>query len=86
MIFTVFQYISFLEEETSGHSTELAKKSTEDDTSSDNNDETNNDDDALNDNFSFNFNAVYLKTHPFPSNKEDYNSVFQKINIPPPKI
>jgi hypothetical protein len=86
MIFTVFQYISFLEEETNGHTTELAKKSSEDDTSGDDNDETNDEDDALNNYFSFNFNAVYIKTHPFLSNKEDYNSVFQKINIPPPKI
>lgn len=84
MIFTVFQYISFLEEETSGHNTELAKKSSEDDTSGDDNDETDTDD-ALNEYFNFNINTIYSNSPIFPTNKDDYNSFFQKINIPPPK-
>ena len=86
MIFTVVQYFPFLEEETISHTNELAKKSVEDDYSGDDNDETDNNDDALSQHFNFNFDDVYSKTHPFPSNKDDYNSFFQKINIPPPKI
>jgi len=85
MVFTIFQYIPFLEEETANHTTELAKKSNEDDTSGDDNDETNTEGDAITEYFDFNFNTIYSQTHPFPSNKDDYNSFFQKINIPPPR-
>ena len=86
MLFTVFQYIPILEEETQGHSTELAKKANEDDSSSNDDVETDSDvDDALNSFFIFNFNTVDSKSDLRATTKKDYNSFFQKINIPPPK-
>jgi hypothetical protein len=85
MIFSIFQYIPFLQDETIGPNNELAKKTCEDDTSGDDGDETKTEGDAINEFFNINFNAIYSVTHPFPSNKDDYNSFFQKINIPPPK-
>lgn len=86
MIYTVFQYVPILEEEAQSHGTELAKKSTEDDTSGNDGDETDSDgDDAIYDHLNFNFTKFYSKVHSFSSFKYDYNSFFQKINIPPPK-
>lgn len=85
MIFSIFQYIPFLEDETIVQNTELAKKTCEDDSSGDDSNETNAEDDAINESFDFNFNTTYSQTHVFPSNKDHYNSFFQKINIPPPK-
>lgn len=85
MIYTVFQYMPILEEDVEYQTTELAKKSCEDDHSGDENDESDVDD-ALNIFFQFNFANSYFKTHPRSVNKEDYSSFFQKITIPPPKI
>ena len=86
MLFTVFQYLPVLEEEAQGNTTELAKKSTEDDCSGDDNDETDSDsDDALNNHFNYNIANNYSKSHSYPFKNEHYNSFFQKINIPPPK-
>ncbi|MBL7911919.1 MAG: hypothetical protein JNJ41_12750 [Bacteroidia bacterium] len=85
MLYTIFQYIPILEEEVPHNNTELAKKGTEDDTSG-NDDETDSDaDDAINHYVNFNFTDLYSKTNSYTSNKDDYNSFFQKINIPPPK-
>ena len=85
MIVTIFQYIPFLEEDSIVHNSELAKKTCEDDTSGDDSDEKDAEEEALNGCFIFNINAFYSKTHTFPSNKDNYNPFFKKINIPPPK-
>lgn len=86
MIYTVFQYVPILEEEVPHNNTELAKKGTEDDTSGNGSDETDADgDDAIYDHFNFGLTDLYSKTHTYPTNKENYTSFFQKINIPPPK-
>lgn len=85
MIVTIFQYIPFLEEDSIVQNSELAKKTCEDKNSGDDGDEKDAEKEALNDCFNFNFNAFYSKTHPFPSNKYNYNSFFKKINVPPPK-
>ncbi|MBA2612091.1 MAG: hypothetical protein H0U95_08975 [Bacteroidetes bacterium] len=87
MLFTVIQYIPVLEEETQNHNTELAKKSTEDDSTGSDSDETDNDgDDAIHHFLNYDFTALVSQTLLFAYNKDDYNSFFQKINIPPPKI
>lgn len=86
MLFTVFQYIPILEEETQTHSTELAKKGNESDgTDGDNAEQDTDVDDAVNAFFDFNFSVTDSGTQFRSSKKEDYNSFFQKINIPPPK-
>jgi hypothetical protein len=86
MIFTVFQYITILEEEVSHNNSELAKKGTEDDTSGNGSDETDLDgDDAIYDLFNYDLNDLYSDTHPYQTNKKSYSSFFQKTNIPPPK-
>ncbi len=86
MLFTVFQYIPILEEETRAHSTELAKKAGEDDSNGNDDVESDSDvDDALNSSFIFNFNMLSSKTTLRATTKKDYNSFFQKITIPPPK-
>ena len=86
MIFTLFQYIPILEEEAKGHNTELAKKSPENDSSGNDGDELDTDGDhAIYYHLNFDFTDLYAKKHIFYSYKNDYNSFFQKINIPPPK-
>lgn len=87
MLITVFQFLPSLQEETQTDSTELAQKSCEDDNSENDNTETDSDtDDVLNNHFIFCFINLHPKNNPLPSKQEDYNSFFQKINIPPPKV
>jgi len=92
MIFTVFQYLPFLEEETPGHRTELTKKSKEsnapDTDGGDDDDDSSNDDDLKTDlilslvnTYSFNRAAkdnFYIKAML-------YQSLVENINTPPPK-
>ena len=87
MIFTVFQYVSVLEEDAQNHSTELAKKGSENDTSSNDGDESDGDsNDAIYHSLNFYFKELNSKTCSYPSNKDSYFSFFRKITIPPPKV
>ncbi len=86
MLYTIFQYIPILEEEVPHNNTELAKKGSEDDASGNDGDEKDSyGDDAINHYMNFNFTHLYSHSNSYPCNKDDYNSFFQKINIPPPK-
>ncbi|MEO6304691.1 MAG: hypothetical protein ABIP51_16135 [Bacteroidia bacterium] len=87
MLFTVFQYIPILEEETQNHNTELAKKGSEDDTSGNDGDESDSDsDDAIFHSLNFSFTDLYSNTCAYSIKRDNYKSFFQKINTPPPKV
>lgn len=92
MIFTVFQYVPILEEESPSHRVELAKKMNQDDTDGGNNGDTDDDcDDDDSEDFFLDWNqaqeAFYtqLQTSYF-QNVSHYEHLLGKKHSPPPKV
>jgi hypothetical protein len=93
MIFTVFQYIPILEEETSGHRVELAKKAkgghlTDGDPDPD--EDCDEDNDAEKE-YSYFYTSSYTTFRPvkktrIPAGNALYKYLLEHIDTPPPKI
>lgn len=92
MLFTVFQYLPFLEEETPGHRTELTKKAKESDTP-DTDDGDGDDDSSDDDDLKTDLIFSLINTYSFNKAAKDnfyikallYQSLVKNINTPPPK-
>ncbi len=83
MVFTVFQYLPSIEEETQ---TELTSKSSQDDTDGDENSETDTEiTKALHSDFNIHLSRIRSDKSMFAIVKNHYSLFFKKINIPPPK-
>ena len=83
MVFTVFQYLPIIEEETQ---TELASKSSQDDTDGDENSEIDTDDTkAMQSPFNICLYRILTDKLMFARVNTHYSSFFKKINTPPPK-
>jgi len=97
MLFTVFQYIPILEEETHAHKVELAKKAKTNDLGSgdgsdaDTDADTDSDDDDSEQEFNYlasSFSASFYMHHTihFSSGNDLYKYLIESKDTPPPKI
>ncbi|WP_317896786.1 hypothetical protein [Aurantibacillus circumpalustris] len=94
MLFTVFQYVPILEEETPGHRVELTKKAKQNDLEGGDSDCTgddmDNDDDSQEDyNYYFyeNFGSFQTLTKPFYTSTDSfYKYLLEQKDTPPPKV
>jgi hypothetical protein len=94
MLFTVFQYVPILEEETPGHRVELTKKAKagdleggDSDTSTDDCD--NDDDTAQEFNYYLSETLSYIKSNSnfaFSDKSDFYKYLLEHIDTPPPKV
>ena len=93
MLFTVFQYIPILEEETHAHKTELAKKAKKGDLSGGDNDNTGDDcdDDDTEQEFNYSDSTLFAifstdqKSH-ISYGKTLYKYLLESKDTPPPRI
>ncbi len=94
MIFTVFQYIPLLEEETHGHKTELTKKVKQgnlSDGDGDSSDEDSDNDDDSEQEFNYYYSDAYTYFHlsskqHFSNTNNLYKYLLEHKDTPPPKV
>lgn len=91
MLFTVFQYVPILEEETPGHKVELTKKNKQNDLADGDDADEDCDDDDSEQEICFYYSSTYptndlRKKQRFPNGNDLYKYRSEHLDTPPPKV